>query len=83
MEACLLYTSKADIIGKSMKRTSIEEATMAGACKLAMLATGIPVETFPDIPIEKEFIPDANVNQIYGQLYRAYMQLHEQVKNII
>ena len=74
---------KADIIGKSMKRTSIEEATMAGACKLAMLATGIPVETFPDIPIEKEFIPDANVNQIYGQLYRAYMQLHEQVKNII
>lgn len=73
---------KADILGKNFLRAAVEEATLAGSCMLAMLATG---EALEDISLsgstgEFEFVCEKY--EIYNTKYQFYMEEHNKVVNL-
>ncbi len=66
---------KADIMGKKIVKSEVEEATGIGSLFLAMLADG--VDELPQIPYVKEYTPDQAKQEIYAGLIKDYLVKHD------
>ena len=73
---------KADIMGVNVERSSIEEASMIGACLLAMLATGTKAEELPEIKRKRTFYPREKEKENYDSLYIKYIEMHNKAAGL-
>lgn len=71
---------KADIIGTAFERPAIEEATMAGACLLAMMAGGI--KALPKAKVIKSFSANMKEKEKYDFYYEKYMRIHDKIVDL-
>lgn len=68
---------KADVLGLPVFRTAVKEASLAGACMLAMQAAGAGLSELPRPGVEAEFAPRPQPAARYDALYLRFLADHE------
>ena len=68
---------KADVLGLPVFRAAVKEASLAGACMLAMQAAGTSLSELPRPGVEAEFAPRAQTAARYDALYQRFLADHE------
>ena len=70
---------KADVLGLEVCRPEVEEASLAGAAMLAMLAAGKKAAELPRPRIRSSFVPRTEQKECYTQPYAHFLHIHEAV----